>query len=238
MLTFTELAELIGATRPKLSALVREGLPFVKVGSRKMFDRSDADRWLIDHGYAEERPAANEPEERVVTTYAALVEALGLVGKDPVRVVAGWAKRPDFPGRAGSPGRRDAWLPVEQIRRWAAAQGASGVADQDEELLQLKLERERLRIQREIREELVEQERLADVDEVAAANARAIANARAVLEPMPDAVLNALPTQAPSRKSWAIVRRRVHAEVQQLLDDAFIEIATLIRQEAEDDDDD
>jgi len=240
MLTFTELRELLGVTKPVLSRLVGEGLPFVLDHRRqKRFERAAVDAWLVEQGYAEvEQPDPPVHAERVCLTYADLAEALGMQGRDPVRVIAGWAKMPGFPGRAGSPGRRDAYLPVDSIRRWAASQGAAtnGGGDQDEELLRLRLERERLKLEREVREELLQAERLADVDEVGRVVSRSVANAKAVLEPLPDMVLSILPATPPDVDEWPRFLRSVHAGVQQLLDDAYTEIAEALREdEAEED---
>jgi len=227
MLTFRELQKELGITQRLLTRLIGEGLPFTLEKRSKRFDREAVDQWLVANGYAEvETPErAERAHGQVVQTYQQLAEALAMTGRDPVRQLARWAALPGFPGKPGTQGRRDGYFPVDQIRLWIAARTGE---THDAELTELRLERERLRLEREIRDELLAAERLADVDEVARHNARCVANAKAVLEPMADAVVGILPAKAPAAKQWPQVLREVHGAVQRLLDDAYAEIEGLI----------
>jgi hypothetical protein len=166
--------------------------------------------------------------ETIVHTYQQLADAMGLTGKDPTRQCQRWAVMPGFPGRPATRGKRDGHFPVEKIKTWLAAQGKGPGQGYTSELSELRLQRERLKLEREIREEKLAAEQLADVDDVARHNARCVANAKAVLEPMADAVVGILPTKAPSAKQWTRVLKQVHSAVQRLLDDAYTEIEGMI----------
>jgi DNA-binding transcriptional MerR regulator len=241
MLTFRQLHQELGIPQRLLRQLVDEGLPCEAPaeGGGRLFDRATVDRWLIEHGYAEvEGPGAGQcGGGQVVQTLHDLAQALDMKGKDPIRQISRWILEPGFPGRSGSAGRRDGYFPVDQIRLWLAARNGGGNSH-NEELAELKIERERLRLEREIRDEMLAAGRLADVDEVAQHNARCVANAKAVLEPMADAVVGILPTRAPSAKQWTRVLRQVHGAVQQLLDDAYAEIEGMISGDTDDTSDD
>ncbi len=217
-----ELRSKLGITAAVLKKLVDEGMPRAKKGRVWQYDEAAVDQWLLDHGYAEpERP----PGEVICETYDDLVVALGMTGKDPKRVIAGWVKVPGFPGTPGTPGKRNARLPVEQIKDWLATRDGGGeYAKQDDELRQLDRERRRLQIEfenRKLREQL---DRLADVDEIAQFNRQCAADAQAMLRPLPDEVLALLPSRTTPR-----TRAVIHKKVTELLDDAFEAIARITR---------
>lgn len=218
MLTSNELKSHLGIDERTLRRLLREGLPCAKRKRARVFDLDRVDAWLIDRGYAEQ-PAV----ETICQTYAELAIALGMTGKDPTRIIAGWATQPGFPGKPGTQGRRDAHLPVEQIRDWLASRdNALGLAG-DDEMRELQRREKRLRLElaeRELQEQLG---RLADVEEVAAFNRKVVADTVSILEPLADEVVSLLP-----RKIAASVRSEVHRAVMTLLDNARESIARVI----------
>jgi len=50
LLTIEELAEVLKTTRQKVSELVEKGLPFLKVGDRKRFEKEAVFEWLRNLG--------------------------------------------------------------------------------------------------------------------------------------------------------------------------------------------
>lgn len=221
------LRKKLGITAAVLKQLIDEGLPFTKKGRARDFDLVAVDQWLMDHGYAEpERPSG----EVICETYADLAKALNMTCRDPNRSIAGWVTQPGFPGTPGTPGKRNARLPVEQIRDWLASrEGGGEYAKQDDELRQLDRERRRLQIEFENRKLQEQLDRLADVDEVAQFNRQCAADAQAMLRPLPDEVLALLPPRTTSR-----VRAQIHKKVTALLDDAFEAIARIARGDVDD----
>jgi hypothetical protein len=236
MLSFRELHREIGISQRMLRKMIAAGLPHETRGRARMFDREQVDQWLLEHGYAEaDQPLPADTGGQVARTYQQLAEALGMKGKDPIRQLSRWVLEPGFPGKPGTPGRGDSYFPVDQIKLWLAARNGETYHT---ELNELRIERERLRLEREIREEMLAAERLADVDEVARHNSRCVANAKAVLEPLADAVIGVLPGKAPAAKQWPRVLSQIHAIVQQLLDDAYAEIEGMIAGDVDETDDD
>jgi hypothetical protein len=221
-----EIRKRLGISASVLKKLVDEGLPFAKNGRARDFDVVEVDGWLVKHGYAEpDQPTVPPPSEVVCETYADLAKALGMTGRDPNRTIASWATQPGFPGTSGTPGKRNARLPVEQIREWLAGrEGGGEFAKQDDELRQLDRERRRLQIEfenRKLREQL---DRLADVDEVAQFNRQCASDAQAMLRPLADEVVALLPSRTAAR-----IRAQIHKKVTALLDDAFEAIARITR---------
>lgn len=216
-----ELQKRLGITPAVLRTLVASGMPVGRCGRVRDFDPLAVDSWLLANGYAEPEP----PPEVVCETYADLAVALGMTCRDPIRVIAGWATQPGFPGTPGTPGKRNARLPVEQIRNWLATRdGGSAFAASDDEMRELDRERRRLQIELEsqrLREQL---NRLADVDEVARFNRQCAADAQAMLRPLADEVVALLPSKTASR-----IRAAIHKATNQLVDDAFASIARMVR---------
>lgn len=218
MLTSNQLKSQLGIDERTLRKLVREGLPFSKRKRARQFDLEQVNAWLLQHGYAEQ-PAV----ETICQTYAELARELGMAGKDPTRIIAGWVTQPGFPGRPGTQGRRDAFLPVEQIRDWLSSRDNAFGSSGDDEMRELERQKRRLQLelaQRELQEQLG---RLADVDEVAAFNRKVVADTVSILEPLPDEVVSLLPRKVPPA-----TRAEVHRAVMMLIDNARESIARVI----------
>jgi hypothetical protein len=128
--------------------------------------------------------------------------------------------RPDFPGRPGSPGRRDGHFPVEEIRVWMAGI-RSAVEDVDDAELAAVNKRVRL-LELEEKEAAasLRLQKLADVDEVGQFCEQKINNTKAVLEAMKDKVIAELPAGIGVK-----VRQSIYRTIQQMLDIAFDELA-------------
>jgi len=223
-----ELQKRLKIDAAQLRALVARGLPVGKKGRARDFNPAEVDQWLLDNGFAApQRPA--DPPEVVCTTYAELARALNMNCRDPIRTIAGWVNLPGFPGTAGQPGKRNARLPVQEIRDWLATrQSGAEYASQADELRELDRERRRLQIEFENRKLRQQLDRLADVEEVARFNRQAAADAQAILRPLPDEVVDLLPSNATGR-----TRARVHARTNELIENAFAAIARMIRGDAD-----
>ena len=123
MLTFSELAEQLGLTRPALSALVRDGLPYTADKRRKLFDGDEVAAWLVANGHAERSP----PAPTVAVTREEAAQLLGV----HLRTLAGWLRHGDFPGRAGDRGARNGYFPIEEIEAWRARTIGGPASDED-----------------------------------------------------------------------------------------------------------
>lgn len=217
MLKFSELARTLGVSSPKLNELIDRGLP-VATGdkNRRRFDLDEVNAWLIDQGLA-------EPPRRICRTYAELSTELGV----PVRTIQHWATDPGFPGRPGSPGRAEAYLPVDEIQQWRAAKngtanGFDAYAD-DDELRELQRRIKRLELEQRERDALEQLGRLANVEDVARFNRQCVANAKAVLEPLADEVVAELPPEIPPE-----TRARIHRRVATLIDNSWQQLADIV----------
>jgi phage terminase Nu1 subunit (DNA packaging protein) len=222
MLTFGELAAKLGGSRPRLTALVREGLPIVAEGRAKRFDPAAVAAWLQTHGKAvRDAPPPTGAGERICRTRGEAARLLGV----SLRVFADWQLDPTFPGKSGPPGRREGYFPVERIADWwAARQGAAGSAG-----LAGESPRERLLRIRGDQEQIELDKARGDVVAVVAVERllrRTIATTRAVLAPLADELLQDLPADLPAEIRDQLRRRAVRR-----LEDAFANIANLLAEE-------
>ncbi len=222
----------LGITPDLVRELVRNGLPRTGRGAGERFNLERVHEWLERHGYAERRaPDPVAPPEQVARTYGELARALGMRGTNAERTIGRWVLRPDFPGKPRTPGRRDAYLPVETIRAWLAHERLGGeledTGDDENRALQRRLLR--LKLEREEREALQELGRLADVDQVAQWVRQCVANARAILDTIPEIVAECLPA-ALDRET----RANVFRQVQHALDQVTEEVARMVAGESDD----
>ena len=196
MMNFDQLCTHLAVDACRLRELIDAGLPC----DSDTFDLVVVDEWLIDHGLAD-----RVEEEQIARTYGELAIALGMNQTD-IPNISRWAKEPSFPGRPGSPGRRDAYLPVEQIKAWRESmrrQSETGL--HDPEMLRLYIQRERLRLEREIREQLRDAERFASVDQVDTFNRAVVEIATRHLATIPeqlDALLSRQPRTQKAFTRW------------------------------------
>lgn len=131
MTSAKELGEELDTDLKVIRRWVKEGLP-TKKKRPLTFDHDEAISWLE----ANKKIAAVEVE-RILVTRDDVAKHFNV----NVRTVGHWLKEPDFPGRAGSPGMRDGYFPVDQIQEWRSERGPDY---EDSELNQkIKLEKYR-----------------------------------------------------------------------------------------------
>ena len=174
-MTPEELATDLETDRKTIREWVKAGLPVAK--KRPLtFDRETVIQWLLDN-----QKIAEVEVERILLTRDEVAREL----KVSTRTIANWLREPDFPGRAGDPGRRNGYYPVNQIKKWRANRGFD---DCDE--LGLKIRREILR-----RLQLQNQRQMAgliDKESVESWTAEAIEIASQVLAEMKSQLLGQL----------------------------------------------
>lgn len=228
-MTFSELAQRLGINNSRLTWLIKQGLPWTADGRRKAFDPQAVDEWLLEHGYAAvEEPETDSPlvpEPTIARTYAELANALAMQAKNAERILQRYAVTPGFPGKPGTPGKRDGWFPVEEIRAWIAARQPGGglVAGGDDELATIRKRIAKLQLEREELDLLKRLGRLADVEDVVRFSRQCVANAKSVLEPLADELLDVLP-----RSIDGDVRKRIHQRAQRLVDQAWDNLAQMV----------
>lgn len=230
MLSFAALANRLGLSRPQLTALVRDGLPHVASGKQKLFDPDAVAAWLIEHGKAtrdEPPPAPSGSDQRIAVTRGEAAQALGV----SLRTLADWLLDPSFPGRAGPPGRRDGYFPLEEIADWwakknaaVAGPGAVGGESPRERLVRLRADQEEIELAKARGQVLpvVEIERLLR---------RTIATTKAVLSPLADELLVDLPVGVPAE-----AREQLRQRVSARLNEAFANIAKVLSGDEEESD--
>ena len=152
-----------------------------------------------------------------------LARVLGMEGRDPVRVLQRMGTRPDFPGRPGSPGRRDGHFPVEEIRVWMAGIRSAVEEVDDAELAAINKRVRLLELEEKEAAASLRLQKLADVDDVGQFGEQVVNNAKAVLGAMEDEVVALLPAGVGVK-----VRQSVYRKVQQLRDTALDELARLV----------
>ncbi len=215
LITFTQLANRLGITRPALSRFVRDGLPYEMQGRRKMFAERAVSAWLVEHGLAD--PGRSDAGA-VAVTRAECAQHFGV----SQRAVGYWLNEPDFPGRSGSPGRRDGHFPLDEIATWldrrAASCGGRCTASPElqAELLQVKV----MRARRQLAEDA---QRLAPITDVQAVIASIVARSCEILDSLPArcrAGLAELLDQTPCDRVVARIRHDV-PETQGILRDTL-----------------
>lgn len=227
-----ELQTKLGVTDKQLADLLAEGLPRRGRGKGQVFEWPAVQAWLVSKGYAKPKAPAPEvaPRGKICHTYADLAAELKMTQAAPERVIQFWTKRPGFPGRAGTPGRRDAYLPVDEIRAWLANLGSDAGGDNgDDETRELQRRLLRLKLEREERQALVELGRLADCELVSQFNRQCVADARALLETIPEQVAELLPAACSSDD-----RSRVYLATQAAIDLVCEELARMMAGDAPD----
>lgn len=229
MLTTKQLCERLGISARKLKTWCDEGLPFTlggKNGRQKQFEPLTVRQWMLANGKATLEQAEQQaqqpanPPDQIATTRD---EAARLLGVD-LRTLARYLKEPDFPGRAGSPGRRDGYFPIGAIEVWKAARfggdGRSAAADREMaekkmSRLDIQISRERLELERELGS-------ICDVEEQARFYERQIATLKAILAELPDKIEAQLPPKV-GRK----FRQRLRRIVEQNHADALSTLAEI-----------
>lgn len=235
-----QLQARLGINAQQLKAWCDEGLPHTRRGNAKNgpreFDPAAVREWLIatgkarDEGRGARDEASNQTSsqptaETIPTVAVTRDEAARLLGVD-LRTLARYLKEADFPGRAGSPGRKDGYFPIEAIRAWMLERGfgqAAGRSPVDDALAQRRMSRLDLQI---IGEQLDIEQRLGsvcDTEEVARFLERAVATAKAILGDIPDSVDGQLSTRAGPK-----FRRRLRRLIEAKIADALEALAEVL----------
>jgi hypothetical protein len=118
--TAPEVCAALGVTPQWLAAKIKKGLPCKGKGTRRRFDEEAVTTWLTAQGLAEHDEAALAQQQGPIAyTVNEAVQMLAAKGlKVDKRTFQDWIGKPDFPGRAGRPGRRDAHFPIPEIIAW------------------------------------------------------------------------------------------------------------------------
>lgn len=208
-----ELQAQLGITPAKLRELIKAGLPCAGRGRTRVFDAAAVEAWLLATGRAEK---ASSPAGIVARTKADAAQLLGV----SVRVFSDWMTEPAFPGKAGSPGRRDGYFPIAEIESWRAARfgsdGRSGATDDGEravrrEMLEIDRDRKLAELERDILGTLI------DAEETSRFIAFIVATARGILQELPDRLLGRMPSKM-SAKLRKVVRKVTLAVVREALE--------------------
>lgn len=146
------------------------------------------------------------------------------------RTVAKWLTVPDFPGKAGSPGKRNGYFPARAIEAWRDGRAAAG--EEDDDLFGKNFEQAGLtRAKRQMAElDLAERVgQLVDAGEVSSRVTRLVAEAAAVLRQLP-AELTAQVAELVEPDVLAQMRETAGRRVEQ----ALARLAKAARLEADD----
>lgn len=228
MLTDRELRNKLEITPKRLSQLIKRGLPAAGRGKSRRFDPAKVADWLKGKGLAEETGAGERERggerggaDRVATTIAEAAILLGV----STRVFADWLKDSTFPGKSGTPGRRDGYFPIEQIQTWhqathgisARSSSSDAEAAASKKLkAQIQCDLEQLELERELAT-------IADAAEIEKFLLRTISTVKAILGELPDKLLSRLPGKI-NRET----RQKSRAAAVEVVGDALNAIAELI----------
>jgi hypothetical protein len=215
LLTSHELRKKLDLTPQRLARLVKQGLPAKGKGAKRRFDPQVVATWLRDRGLAKQEGSADQ----IATTIADAAREFGVAP----RTFSLWLTDPTFPGKAGTPGRRDGYFPLQQIRAWqAAAIGGTRAAAADAEMLagrRLKLQIDNDRQQVALEKELGS---IADCEAIARFQARQVATAKALFGEAPDKVDSRLPG-----KLAQPVRLRIRQALEEVIAETLNALAEL-----------
>lgn len=229
MLTAHELRKKLGLTQKRLSELLKKGLPCKGKGKTRKFDPHAVAGWLKQRGLSRQvaKPAH---AEQIVTTIA---EAALLLEVAP-RTLAGWLTDPTFPGKPGTPGRRDGHFPIASIRQWhLATHGATARGNQTDEKTAA-AKRLRAQIQCDSEQVALEKElgTIGDTEAMAAFCRRVVANVKTQADELPDRANARLPA-----KVSAEIRAAVRKAIAQSVADMLNSIAELVAGDEDDTED-
>lgn len=227
-----ELQSALGITPAKLRELIKAGLPCTGKGRSRVFDPETVERWLLETGRAHEEatPAPPSADQIIARTIGEAAQLLGVADRN----LAKWMLDPAFPGKAGSPGRRDGYFPIAEIQAWRAARfgadGRSSGAEDDErpirrEILEIKRDRERAELERDVLGTLI------DAEKYSLFAAQTAATAKAIGLELADRLIAALPPMTERRRK---ITRKV---ANQVMRDVLEELARLVRDDDETKDD-
>lgn len=203
MITFTELRKRLGITQHTLTGLVREGLPHQADGKRKLFDEEQVAEWLIENDRAIVEGNGHDSgngASRVARTRKGCADHFQV----NVRTVSDWMDDETFPARAATPGQRNGYYPLDEIREWIQKRDATRPfgpqVDLRDDLLAIRVERER-------RRNLQEAGELAPIEDMVELVQRLTNVAKRLLESLPDESAKDLPVSLPEETRAAIKRK-------------------------------
>jgi hypothetical protein len=122
-----EVCKTLRITSQQLAAWRKKGLPHTGKNAKRRYNEAKVAAWLIDNGLAERETNSEAGDDEIVEhTIGAAVQTLARIGL-PVdkRTFQDWMLHPDFPGRAGSPGRRDGEFRCRAIKAWRLGMNVS-----------------------------------------------------------------------------------------------------------------
>lgn len=208
MLSTAAIRKQLGVTQSRWNGWLRAGLPARKDGRKKVYEPAEVAKWLADRGELDAARAVYPGE--LAETRDDAATALGV----DTRTLAGWMKREGFPGKAGRPGKREGWFPIDAIETWRAETMLQADAEEEDSPSR------RFNLARAREKELDLEERLGrlvEADAVERFLLRVVNTAKASLEPLADKVVALLPAKTKGSVRTA-VRKRVDDEVRGAFD--------------------
>lgn len=225
LISRSDLIGVLGVSDAVVDGWVAEGLP-----SRDgKFDEDEVGQWLVENGKA---AGAGVPVESPVESPGVL-RTKGEVAQFfevAVRTVGEWLNDPAFPGKSGSPGKRDGFFPIKEMVDWKKDREASAQPNQHgavdttrQELQKVKLAEARLKLERA-------QGVTVDLGLVLQVVQYANDIARQQLRAIPELVIKSLPASVDSR-----VAGQVRTEVERIVNRSCVAIADIIEKGFSDD---
>jgi phage terminase Nu1 subunit (DNA packaging protein) len=202
----SELLEKLDASPKALQGWIKEGLPHTGKGKSRRFDPDQVIQWLLANGKIVQK-------QRVAVTLAEAAQEIG-VNK---RTFAEWCKDPSFPGRPGTPGRRDGYFPLGDIEKWRAERFSDGSAMGTDDLSHLRASLLQVKLNREELEFLRESGAIIDAEAVEELLTSTIATAKSVLSQLADRIDSNLPNSLPPATK-ADIRAVVERQIQEAYD--------------------
>lgn len=231
--TSKDLAKIIGTTPQRIGSWIRLGMPTVGRNGVYQVDIEAAIQWAIDNGKIEQVEDAPKVS-RVVANRCEVAQHFG-VNEHTVSV---WQRRPGFPGRAATPGRRDGYYPLDEIETWReesilqndpATRDTNGTTHDDS----VKAGRSRLlKIQCDERELRLAEKRgeLIPVATATSCLERLVNQSGAIIDELPDRVLSCLPSDLSES-----ARKAVRDTVSQVSTDVRVILSELLGGDQDDD---
>jgi len=219
-----ELAQSLDVTPQRVAAWIKQGMPVESRNGTCKFRAWAVERWLLKRGLITER--VEQTGGRICRTRAEAARMLGVHQQTITDWANGYA---DFPGRAGTPGKRDGYYPIDEIETWREGAcgpgrigGGSGVLDVERgRLLNLQCEERELRLQQK-------RAALVPVQEVTDFLRRTVAQAASMLDELPDRILASLPADVGGES-----RRAIRSDVAGVVRDVRIVIGELVSGDAD-----
>ncbi len=224
VITTVELASLLDVTPQRVAAWVKQGMPVESRNGRVKFRASAVERWLLARGLIVERSA--DAPGTIARTRAEAARALRV----HCQTITDWANGYEgFPGRAGTPGKRDGYYPIAEIEAWRKSlEGPQrvgvGMGTLDVErarLLTVQCQERELRLKQR-------QQQLIEVAVVEAFLRRTVAQAGSLLDEVPDRIMASLPGEMGEN-----ARQAIRSDVAGVIRDVRLLIGELVSGDAD-----